>query len=146
MAYVSEILDKKGREVACVSPGQCVLEAVQEMNRRRIGAVVVVERGRVVGMFTERDVLQRVVGAEKSAKETLVGDVMTDEVACCRPGTSMEEVGAVMAKHRIRHLPVCSEEGELEGIVSIGDLNAWEVDGKEETIHWMHAYIEGSVR
>jgi CBS domain-containing protein len=144
MGTVADLLAKKGRNVACTSPEQPVLEAVFEMNEKRIGAVVVVdEERRVRGMFTERDVLRRVVGAEKLPRDTKVGEVMTEEVACCRPETTIDEVRSVMARHRIRHLPVCSEEGELVGIVSIGDLNAWELDGKEETIYWLNEYIAG---
>lgn len=145
MATVADILHNKGRHVATCGSEDTVLAAVQDMNRRRIGALVVQEGGRVVGVFTERDVLQRVVATMRDPSTTTVGDVMTDKVACSRPETSLDEARSVMARHRIRHLPVCNEDGLLEGIISIGDLNAWEIDGKEETIHWLHEYIAGRV-
>ena len=145
MSTVAEILAKKGRTVACTSADQNVLDAVWEMNDKRIGAVVVVDaERRVRGMFTERDVLRRVVGAEKLPRDTRVGEVMTEEVACCRPETSIDEVRSVMARHRIRHLPVCSHDGQLVGIISIGDLNAWDADSKEESIYWLNEYISGT--
>jgi CBS domain-containing protein len=144
MATVADVLAKKGTNVACATPEQAVIDAIWVMNDMRIGSVVVVDGDRrVVGMFTERDVLRRVVAAEKSPRETRVGEVMTEEVACCRPETPLEEVRHVMASHRIRHLPVCTDEGRLQGVVSIGDLNAWDADGKEETIHWLSEYIAG---
>src|SRR5262245_11098332 len=122
MGTVAEVLAKKGFEVACASAEETVFDAVETMNEHRIGAVVVVDAdNHVVGMFTERDVLRRVVAAEKNPRGTKIGDVMTAEVACCRPETQLDEVRTVMARHRIRHLPVCTDEGRLQGIISIGD-------------------------
>ena len=146
MSTVADVLAKKGHDVACATVDEMVFDAVRSMNDLRIGAVVVVDANRhVVGMFTERDVLRRVVGEERSPRSTPVGEVMTSEVAYCRLETEIDEAKGVMAKYRIRHMPVCAEEGKLLGIISIGDLNAWDADGQVETIHWLNEYIAGRV-
>jgi CBS domain-containing protein len=162
MATIADILAKKGSRVYCVSPTATVLEATQMMARHRIGALVVSmkdengggeggaapsagECDRVVGMFTERDVLTRIVGEKRDPAKTLVEEVMTSNVAYVRPETKLEEVGAVMTERRIRHLPVCDEGGGLKGLVSIGDLNAWYSAGLEVEIHYLHEYIYGRV-
>lgn len=145
MAQISDLLAKKGTDVYTVAPTMTVLEATQLMNRQQVGALVVCAQRRVVGIFTERDVLRRVVAVEKSPSETTVGDVMTADIACARRETTLEEASAVMKNRRIRHLPVCDEAGHLQGLVSIGDLNAWEADGQETTIHFLSQYIHGRV-
>lgn len=154
MATTAGVLAKKGNRVYCVSPTATVLEATQLMSRHRIGALVVTvenERGkggtcqRVVGMFTERDVLTRIVGEQRTPATTLVEEVMSSNVAFVTPDTSLEDVGSVMRERRIRHLPVCGEEGELMGLISIGDLNAWHSDGLATEIHYLNEYIYGRV-
>ncbi|HEY4328843.1 MAG TPA: CBS domain-containing protein [Phycisphaerae bacterium] len=152
MAIVADILAHKGSQVFVVSPGASVLDATLLMNRHRIGALVVIENevgepdcDRVAGMFTERDVLTRVICLQLDPATTIVGEIMTRDVAFCRPQTDIDEVSAVMRERRIRHLPVCSEEGKLKGMVSIGDLNAWYARGCEAEIHYLQEYIHGRV-
>jgi CBS domain-containing protein len=94
-------------------------------------------------MFTERDVLTRVVAERRDPATTRVEEVMTAVVAYCRPETDVEEVSSVMQKWRIRHLPVCDDDGHLLGMVSIGDVNAWHARGQDATIHYLHEYIHG---
>jgi CBS domain-containing protein len=153
MGQVSDILAGKSNCVVCVQPVASVLQATELMNRHRIGALVVT-RGtrelddapscnRVAGMFTERDVLTRVVGMRRDPANTSVEDVMTADVAFCRPDAALDEVASVMQKHRIRHLPVCDESGELVGLISIGDLNAWQAKGLDTELHYLHEYIHG---
>ena len=143
MPTVQEILQTKGSHVHCVEPGATVLAATQRMNAERIGALVVLDGGRVVGMFTERDVLRRIVAEQRDAATVLVRDVMSTPVACCEPGFSIDDARSVMRDRRIRHLPVVSSPGELLGLISIGDLNAYEVDGQQTTIHLLHEYLYG---
>jgi CBS domain-containing protein len=146
MSTVADLLARKGHDVACATPEQMVFDAVHTMNELKIGAVVVVDGDRrVVGMFTERDVLRRVVGEEREPRMTPVNEVMTSEVAYCRLDTQIEEARGVMAKYRIRHLPVCAVDGKLLGVISIGDLNAWDADDQGETIKWLNEYIAGRV-
>ena len=146
MAVVNDILAQKGsRVVVTVAKGETVLRAAQVMNEHRIGALVVLEGDQIAGMFTERDVLRRVVGEERAPAATRVEEVMTAEVACCTPGTSIDEARTVMKERRIRHLPVVDGDGRLRGLVSIGDLNAFESASKEETIFWLNEYLYGRV-
>ncbi len=144
MATVKDLLAIKGSQVSSVHPQGTVYEAAVRMNEKKIGALVVLEDGRLVGMFTERDILQRVVAQKRDAAQTLIRDVMTQEVACCRLHTTLEEARGVMKNRRIRHLPVV-EDDRLLGLVSIGDLNAYQTDSQEQTIHLLHEYIYGHV-
>ena len=143
MPTVRDILANKSSKVHTTHPGATVLEAISRMNEHGIGALVVTEGERVVGMFTERDVLRRVVGSERSPAETLVADVMTAEVVCTGPAEDLDEVRTVMKNRRIRHLPVCNAEGGLMGMISIGDLNAYDASNQEATIHFLNDYIYG---
>jgi CBS domain-containing protein len=145
MATVRDVLRKKGGVVHTIEPMSTVLDATKHMNHHKVGALVVKAGEQIVGIFTERDVLMRVVAAERNPAQTLVEDAMTSEIACCGLDTDLDEVGAVMKNRRIRHLPVVDQDGRLQGLVSIGDLNAWDADGKETTIHFLSEYIHGRV-
>jgi len=145
MATVSDIMAKKGTKVWTIGKDATVLQAAHLMNEHKIGALVVVEDDRLVGMFTERDVLRRVVGEERPPSTTKVEEVMTKQVACCSRETPLDEARAAMKNRRIRHLPVVDEEGRLRGLLSIGDLNAYQTANHEETIFWMQEYIHGRV-
>ena len=142
MSMVSDVLAKKGRDVATVDPEAIVLEAVKLMHARRIGAVLVMQEQKIVGIFTERDVLNRVVAAGRDPQKTRVKEVMTEKVAFCTQNTSLEACRSVMSKHKLRHLPVI-EAGKLVGIVSSGDILARELQEQEETIKYLHEYMLG---
>ena len=142
MPTVREILARKGSHVFTTGPGATALEAALLMNEHKIGALVVIDAGRVIGMFTERDVLRRIVGEQRDPARTAVADVMTTEVACCSLETALDEASGAMKNRRIRHLPVV-EDGRLRGLISIGDLNAHEMTSQEQTIHLMHEYLYG---
>jgi CBS domain-containing protein len=120
-----------------------VLEAVQNMNQHKLGALVVKEGEQVIGIFTERDVLRRIVGEERSSRETTVGEVMTREIICCRPDTDMDEISTIMQQRRVRHLPVCDEFGRLYGLISIGDVNAVHASHQQTQITFLNEYIYG---
>jgi CBS domain-containing protein len=143
MATVREILTNKGTHVLTIGTGATVQQAATVMNEHKIGALVVLDQERVVGMFTERDILRRVVGEDREPARTTVGEVMTTEVACCWPETSIEEARAAMRDRRIRHLPVLDPEGRLRGLISIGDLNAYQAASQEQTIYLLHEYLYG---
>ena len=145
MATVQEILARKGFEVHTIPSSNSVLEATQLMNDRRIGGVAVVEQGKLVGMFTERDVLRRVVAAGRDPKFTYVSEVMTHNVTTVPPDTDLEQVSLVMKTHRIRHIPITSEDGDLMGMVSIGDLNAHHAGHQASQIEWLNEYAFGRV-
>lgn len=145
MANVRDILARKGSHVLTVGKDATVLQAALLMNEHRVGALVVVESGRVAGMFTERDVLLRIVAGQRDPATTQVSEVMTAEVACCSTETSIEEARGAMKNRRIRHLPVVDGEQTLLGLISIGDLNAHAVADKEHTIHLLQEYLHGRV-
>ena len=145
MSHVRDILAKKGTQVCTIGKEATVLQAALLMNEHKIGALVVTDGGRVIGMFTERDVLRRVVGEQRNPASTPVAEVMTAEVLCCTPQTSLEEARTVMREQRVRHLPVADGDGTLQGLVSIGDLNAFHQDGQEQTIFMLQEYMYGRV-
>ena len=146
MPNIHDILFEKGPHVHSVGPEATVLDATRRMNEHKIGALVVLDGGRVVGMFTERDVLQRVVAEACFPAEVRIRDVMSTEIVCCNKQTSIDDARSIMKTRRIRHLPVVDEDGSLQGLISIGDLNAFALNGHEVTIHMMHEYIQGGVR
>ncbi len=143
MPTAKTILERKGSEVATVDHGTTVLDAARLMNERRIGAVVVTSGDRVIGIFTERDMLIRVVAAGKPPETIVVGDVMTAPMACARRDTKLSECRSVMTAKRIRHLPVV-EEGKLYGMISSGDILASEVQEQQATIEYLHEYLHGT--
>jgi CBS domain-containing protein len=144
MQTAQDILDRKGVDVATVAREMSVLDAAVIMNERRIGSVVVTSGAKVVGIFTERDILCRVVADRKDPATTKVGEVMTSPMACCRRNTALEECRSVMTQKRIRHLPVV-EEGRLYGMLSSGDLLSLDVAVKQITIEYLHEYLHGRV-
>jgi CBS domain-containing protein len=144
MSTLAEILKaKSGMKVRSVSPTQTVMQAVALMNDYGIGALVVEHRGQMAGIFTERDILRRVLAEGRNPDKTLVLDVMTADVVSCSPETLIADVRSLMRDRRIRHVPVVDESGNIAGIVSIGDLNAYISDSQESTIHSLHEYLHG---
>ena len=143
MTTLADLLAMKDPHVHTLGTGATVLEAIRLMNEERIGALVIMEKGRVAGIFTERDVLRRVVEDRRSPAALKVAEVMTTQVICCSPGTPIEEAGRLMKERRVRHLPVCDEAGRLMGLVSIGDVNAYHVHAHEATIHALQEYVYG---
>jgi CBS domain-containing protein len=146
MPSVRDVLAAKGDfSIQSISPDASVLDAIQQMNQFKIGAVLVMQDGQVVGIFTERDVLRRVIGAGKFAREVTVGSVMTEDVICVSPETDLDEVSAIMKQRKVRHVPVCDGEGKVHGMISIGDVNAVHASSQEAHIHFLSEYIYGRV-
>jgi CBS domain-containing protein len=145
MPTVRDILAIKGVHVESIGPMASVLDAALLMNEHKIGSLVVMDEGVLVGMITERDLLQRLVAQRRDPVETLVQDVMTTEVVCCRTYTTLDEARGVLKNRRIRHLPVIDEDRHLLGMISIGDLNAYLSHDQERTIHVLEEYIHGRV-
>jgi CBS domain-containing protein len=143
MATATDILARKGYSILHVPPSCTVLDAVHKMNQHGVGALVVLDEGQLLGMFTERDVLRRVVGECRDASTMPVGDVMTSDIHTCRPTDDIEDIATLMRNHRVRHVPICDEEGDLLGLVSIGDINAWNLNHQEAQIENLSNYIYG---
>jgi CBS domain-containing protein len=144
MNRVCEILAGKGSQVWAISRDASVLDAARLMREQNIGGLLVSDDSRLVGIFTERDVLKRIVAEGRDPATTRVEEVMSREVACCSPDTTIEEARAVMRDRRIRHLPVMDHD-QLVGLVSIGDLNAYQLHDQELTIHILNEYLYGRV-
>ena len=145
MATVKDILAGKGSKIHTVPESVTVLEATRRMNDEKIGALVVMQDSHLTGIFTERDVMRKVVAEQLPPAEITVGDVMTTEVVCCSPCTPVDEASRIMKDRRVRHLPVCDDDGRLHGVISIGDLNAFYASDSEATIHFLHEYIYGRI-
>lgn len=145
MSTVRTLLQGKGSTIVSISREASVLDAAQVMNQHKIGALVVHDDSRLEGIFTERDVLRRVVAARLDPAQVRVGDVMTTDVIVCESDCSIEDARNIFRTRRIRHLPVVDKEGRLEGMISIGDINAYQLNGQETTIHYLEEYIYGRV-
>ena len=140
MGTAEQLMSIKGGAVASLSPRATALEAAQLMNDRHIGSVVVITKGRLAGIFTERDVLRRVVAEQRDPAATRLSNVMTSPVACAAPHTTLNEIRRVMRDRRIRHIPVVDGK-KVVGMISIGDLNKAEYDGQVETIRYLEQYM-----
>ena len=118
---ISFILIEKSSSVYCVDVAETVAKAVGLMNRERIGSVMVIKNGQYVGIFTERDVLNRVISAKLNPEKTRVEKVMTSDFVSVQENSTLRETMHIMTKKRVRHLPVFEEE-KLVGMISIGDV------------------------
>jgi CBS domain-containing protein len=139
---VASVLAHKGTAVYSVPPTATVLDAVVRMNEQGIGALLVLNAGRPVGIFTERDVLRRVVAERKDPATTEVAAVMTRELVVVKPSIAVQDAMAVISETRCRHLPVV-QEGQVLGIVSIGDLTRWVGRDREVRIQQLVDFVTG---
>lgn len=142
MHNIRQILAGKGGDIWSVSPEDFVIEAVREMARYRVGAMLVMKDGEMKGMFSERDYARKVILADKSSRETRVEEVMTTPLITIDPRATAEEGLALMTSKRIRHLPVV-ENGTLIGLVSIGDLVNAVIGDQKRLIEHLESYVRG---
>jgi CBS domain-containing protein len=140
MKTVRDLLKQKGREVWSVAPDSTVYDALKLMAEKNIGALLVIDAGRPVGIFSERDYARQVILKGKTSKDTPVREVMTAKVVFVRPEQSIEECMALMTDRRFRHLPIL-EEGALVGILSIGDVVKAVISEKDFLIEQLANYI-----
>ena len=149
MTSAAQILSRKsisasqvGDPVAGLPPDAMVIEAASLMNERHIGSVLVLDsQHHAIGIFTERDVMRRIVAANRDPHTTQLESVMTSPVACARPNTTIDELRSVMREKRIRHIPVLDDDERVMGMISIGDLNQAEINTQVQTIRYLHQYI-----
>ncbi|MFL5575520.1 MAG: CBS domain-containing protein [Gemmatimonadaceae bacterium] len=137
---VRDVLATKGRDVVTLPGDATVVEAARLMTERGIGCVLIADAGVPVGVFTERDVLRRVVAERGDPATVVLRDVMTSPVITCTPETALDECAAVMTARRIRHLPVM-HDGALAGVVSSGDVMAFRVAEQQTTITHLSSYV-----
>lgn len=145
MPTAQTILAQRRRDVLIIGEEATVMEAAKIMSEQRIGSLVVGREEKVVGIFTERDVLNRVVASHLDPLKTLVKDVMTTPVACCQPTSKLAECRKVMTEKRIRHLPVV-QDNKLVGMISSGDILALELGEQQQTIEYLHEYLYEGTR
>ena len=143
MITVQSLLDSKPKELFTVGPGASVYEALEIMAQRDIGALVVVDGQKVVGVFSERDYARKVILKGRSSREMRVHELMSRDVLYVRPEQSVDHCMALMTKKRVRHLPVIAE-GHLSGIVTIGDVVKAVIDHQEVVISELENYITGA--
>lgn len=142
MGKVRNILQKKGNTVYSSEPDDTVYNALELMCEKNLGAILVIDQSRFVGIFTERDYARKVILKGKASKETLVREIMTEHPLTVTPDTTIEECMKVMTGSSIRHLPVL-ENGQLVGLVSMGDLVRYIIDEQQTIIEDLEHYITG---
>ena len=141
MKTVKEIIDKKGKEIWSVTSDTTVFDALKLMADKKIGAVLVIEDSKVVGIMSERDYARKVALLGKSSVQLTVNEIMSDKVICVDISQNVEDCMALMINKRIRHLPVF-EKGNLVGFISIGDVVKALIDEKEFMIDQLVTYIK----
>lgn len=139
---INEILEHKGSAVWTVSPDATVFEAIQLMSEKNIGALLVTERDRLIGIMSERDYTRKVALKGKTSKELKVREIISGNVVSVAPAHTIEECMRLMTENRVRHLPVLDGD-RITGVVSIGDLVNWIISAQSTTIRQLETYISG---
>jgi len=142
MTMLSQLLDLKGHDIHWVAPGAAVLDAIRKMAEEHVGALLVMENGRLLGIVSERDYARKVVLLGRSSTTTPVRDIMSSPVLTIGPDGTVEDAMRLMTEHRIRHLPVV-RGSTMAGVVSIGDLVKSVIEEQRHTIDDLRSYIHG---
>lgn len=141
MVTVKEVLARKGAGVLVTNPETTVLDASELMNERGTGSVLIMKDGALAGIFTERDLMRRVVAVRRDPGTTPLHEVMTTALVTCTPDASLADCGALMSERRIRHLPVLDADGTVTGVITTGDLLAQELREKDATIQHLESFV-----
>jgi CBS domain-containing protein len=139
---IGEILHNKGASVWSIAPDLMVYDAIQIMADKNIGALLVTEGGKLIGIISERDYTRKIALKGKSSKETPVKDILSEQVVRVSPSHTVEHCMRLMTEHRIRHLPVLDGDN-IVGVISIGDLVNWIISAQTNTINQLQTYISG---
>jgi CBS domain-containing protein len=139
---VDAILKQKGSGAFSIGPDATVFDAIQMMSDRNVGALMVMENDRLIGIISERDYTRKVALKGKVSKQTSVREILSGKIVNARPDSTVEECMRAMTEHRIRHLPVV-EADKVVGVISIGDLVNWIISAQSATIDQLHSYITG---
>jgi CBS domain-containing protein len=139
---IEMIIGAKGREVFSIDKSASVYEALETMADKNVGALVVLDSGRLVGILSERDYARKVILLSRMSKDTLVSEIMTNDPVTVSSATTVGECMQLMTDRRIRHLPVV-DDGSLTGVISIGDVVRAVIEEQEFLIHQLESYITG---
>ncbi len=139
---IHDILQLKGTTVWTIRPDATVFEAIQLMADKNIGAVLVTDREKLIGIISERDYTRKVALKGKSSKELKVREILTEKMIHVSPQHTIEECLRLMTDHRVRHLPVLDGD-KIAGVISIGDLVNWVISAQNATIRQLETYISG---
>lgn len=139
---IDAILGQKGTEIFSITPNATVYEAIELMDKRNVGALVVVENDQLIGMISERDYTRKIMLRGKRSRETKVSEIMSTGLTVAHPHEPVEKCLRLMTEKRIRHLPVVDGE-TLRGVISIGDLVKWVISAQHATIAHLENYIYG---
>ena len=139
---IQTLLDRKGHEVYSIQAKQTVYEAIAQMDAQNVGGLIVKDCEKIVGIITERDYLSKVILRDRSSKKTSVETIMTRNLVSITPEHTVEEAMRLLTEKRCRHLPVF-KDGQLDGILSIGDLVKAIITNQESEIHFLQDFISG---
>jgi CBS domain-containing protein len=142
---VSMLLRQKGSDIYSLPSGASVYSAIELMAEKRVGALLVVDEGHLVGVISERDYARKVILNGRSSKDTFIREIMTPSPITIDCDTSVEDAMRTMTENRIRHLPVVNSEGNVAGVLSLGDLVNWIVTSQDEAIAHLEHYIAGDL-
>jgi len=140
MISVRQLLDRKGRQIFSIAPGDAVLAAIRLMAERHVGALLVMEGDTLAGIVSERDYARKVILMGRSSADTPVRDIMSTPVVTVQPETPVEKCMQLMTERRVRHLPVV-DDGRVVGMVSIGDLVKAVIAEQQQQIEQLESYI-----
>jgi CBS domain-containing protein len=142
MITIKELLKKKSGDIWSISPQASVYQALELMAQKEVGALLVIENDKLVGIFSERDYARKIILKGKASKETAVSELMTTSVYYATPDNTLEEAMALMTSKHIRHLPIMNH-GKLSGIVTLGDVVTRIISEQKLTINELENYVTG---
>ncbi len=140
---VGTVLKDKGGQIWFIDPGATVYDALEVMAQKGVGALLVMEASKLLGVISERDYARKIILTGRSSKSTPVSTIMSSPAKTVDAETTVDDAMRTMTAHRIRHLPVIEADGKVSGVVSLGDLVKWIITSHEQTIEQLESYISG---